>query len=252
MADGTQRRRARDRNPQGLGRRMEQRTSIVPPTIRPLTMNPLRPSGPVRRTCGVIKLPVMLLSPPVGDTTLRDNILGTQGVNDQKTTHSLNVVVQSFWEKRLKTVKPLDYLSGKELSRQELQQQQQQQARQDNDVISLTTPLQQTSAPPTASPIAPPIPSLLSSQQLPGLRIPHSSATLHTSINSHRIPSSTINNNNTPLTGTKLLQVHQLKTLNNSSSSHMVPQCVTDNDVILQEQRVQLLRQQLMAAQSGL
>ena len=253
MADGTQRRRARDRNPQGLSRKVEQRPTIAPPTIRPLTMNPLRPSGPVRRTCGVIKLPVMLLSPPVGDTTLRDNILGQQGVNDQK-THSLNVVVQSFWEKRLKTVNPLDHLSGKEISRRELQQQQ-QQARQDkspNETASITTPLQQTAPPP--------IPSLLSSQQLTGGVSPlHSSQASppHSALNSHRIvPPITSTITNSPLTGTKLLQVHQLKSISNSTTSLSnaahIPQCVTDNDVILQEQRVQLLRQQLMAAQSGL
>lgn len=36
----------------------------IPPLVRPLTNNPLRPSGPTRRTCGVIKLPVTWVSPP--------------------------------------------------------------------------------------------------------------------------------------------------------------------------------------------
>lgn len=38
-----------------------------PPPVRPLTINPLRPSGPIRRTCGVIKLPVTWVPPPCED-----------------------------------------------------------------------------------------------------------------------------------------------------------------------------------------
>ena len=259
MADGTQRRRARDRNPQGFSRKLEQRPQMVPPAVRPLTMNPLRPSGPIRRTCGVIKLPVMLLSPPAGDATLRDSILGQQGVNDQK-SHSLNVVVQSFWERRLKSINPQDHLSGKEVTRKELQQQAAVSRPDPPSTDPSATPLQQS---------ATLIPSLLSSQQLPGGAPPlHSTTPLSSSpqqqpslSSNHML--SVVSTSNSPLTGTKLLQVHQLKALSTSSptpppppppslSSPHIPQCVTDNDVILQEQRVQLLRQQLLAAQSGL
>lgn len=52
--DGSSRRRARDRS----ARRGLEVAKQGPPPIRPLTINPLRPSGPIRRTCGVIKLPV--------------------------------------------------------------------------------------------------------------------------------------------------------------------------------------------------
>ena len=255
MADGTQRRRARDRNPQGYGKKVDQRPQIIPPPVRPLTINPLRPSGPIRRTCGVIKLPVMLLSPPSGDVALRDSILGQQGVVDQK-SHSLNVVVQSLWEKRLQTVNPRDHLTGEEITRQELQQQ---------TVISRPDPAPIDPSAPPQQP-SPPIPSLLSSQQLPGGTSLHSlsrSSSPQTGLNSNRFQS--ISSHSSPLTGTKLLQqVHQLKSLPSSSpspptisapptlSAPHIPQCVTDTDVILQEQRVQLLRQQLMAAQSGL
>ena len=51
--DGSSRRRARDRSTR---RAVEIKQG--PPPVRPLTINPLRPSGPIRRTCGVIKLPV--------------------------------------------------------------------------------------------------------------------------------------------------------------------------------------------------
>lgn len=51
--DGSSRRRARDRSTR---RAVEVKQG--PPPVRPLTINPLRPSGPIRRTCGVIKLPV--------------------------------------------------------------------------------------------------------------------------------------------------------------------------------------------------
>lgn len=265
MADGTQRRRARDRNPQGIGRKIEQRPQLAPPAIRPLSMNPLRPSGPIRRTCGVIKLPVMLLSPPAGDTTLRDSVLGQQGLGDPK-SHSLNVVVQSYWEKRLKTLNPQDHVTGEEISRKGLQQQAQQQqvVLQQNrpDLVPATGDSSTTTPTPHS---ALPIPSLLSSQQLqpvaPSLQTVSPLSTAHSSslITSNRIVQPTLLTNSSPLTGTKLLQVHQLKTVASSNPSQPsltatphIPQCVTDTDVILQEQRVQLLRQQLMAAQSGL
>ena len=253
MADGTQRRRARDRNPQGFTRKLDQRPQIVPPAVRPLTINPLRASGPIRRTCGVIKLPVMLLSPPAGDVTLRDSVLGQQGVADQK-SHSLNVVVQSHWDRRLKSLNPQDHISGKEITRKELQQQAalSKPAPPTND--SLATPLQQ----PASS-----IPSLLNSQSISGvlhLATPISASTQPSSLNSTRAMPVAMTTCTTPLTGTKLLQqAQQLKALTNPSSSSSpslsaphIPQCVTDNDVILQEQRVQLLRQQLLAAQGGL
>lgn len=58
--DGSSRRRARDRT----ARRAVDVSKYAPPPIRPLSINPLRPSGPIRRTCGVIKLPVTWVAPP--------------------------------------------------------------------------------------------------------------------------------------------------------------------------------------------
>lgn len=57
--DGTSRRRARDRSARKaieLGRQ-------VPSPARPLFNDPLGPSGPIRRTCGMIRLPVTALPP---------------------------------------------------------------------------------------------------------------------------------------------------------------------------------------------
>ena len=58
--DGSSRRRARDRT----ARRAVEASKPPPPLVKPLTNNPLRPSGPIRRTCGVIKLPVTWVKPP--------------------------------------------------------------------------------------------------------------------------------------------------------------------------------------------
>lgn len=58
--DGSSRRRARDRST----RRAVEVARQGPPPVRPLSINPLRPSGPIRRTCGVIKLPVTWVPAP--------------------------------------------------------------------------------------------------------------------------------------------------------------------------------------------
>lgn len=243
LGDGT-RRRARDRNPQATTKKLEPH-HLLPQPVRPLSANPLRPSGPVRRTCGVIKLPVMLLSPPVGDVELRDSILGEQGIAEQK-LHTLNVVVQSLWERRLKGVSPHDHASGKEVSRTEPQ------------IPPIAPPSYPTPRPDHTSPLlmsttlsqtTSVLPSLLGSTTL------RSTASQQTSINSNKF--TTAKPTTTPLTGTRLLQIHQQQQSKVSPTpslhSHSsIPLTVTDSDVRLQEQRVLLLRQQLMAAQSSL
>ena len=67
--DGSQRRRARDRSAK---KSIEPVGNKQVPTVRPLTNNPLRPSGPIRRTCGVIKLPVIWVAPPTDDDVKND------------------------------------------------------------------------------------------------------------------------------------------------------------------------------------
>ena len=243
MGDGT-RRRARDRNPQGTVKRFDPR-HIVPQSVRPLSLNPLRPSGPVRRTCGVIKLPIMLLSPPAGNIELRDSILGqisngSGSVGGDSKGHTLNVVVQSLWERRLNTLNPSDHITGKELSRLDPDPIPPPGYGPADGVVSSRIPLLLSSG--GLQPQAPVLPSLLSSVQRP---------------QSHTIGSNKVSNN---LSGTRLLQIHQehqVKSHPNNVPSRItggpvLPVTVTDSDVKLQEQRVLLLRQQLMAAQSSL
>ena len=100
----TQRRRARDRQ---INRKME---SVKPmPVVKPLSVNPLRASGPIRRTCGVIKLPVTWVAPP--DDEVNFNVLTH---SEQKS--QIHVIVQSLWEKRLFGVKPYDHMTGDEIA----------------------------------------------------------------------------------------------------------------------------------------
>lgn len=246
LGDGT-RRRARDRNPQGTVKRFDPR-HIVPQSVRPLSLNPLRPSGPVRRTCGVIKLPIMLLSPPAGNTELRDSVLGqisngSGSVGGDSKGHTLNVVVQSLWERRLNTLNPNDHVTGKELSRLDPDPIPPPGYGSCDGLVSSSSSRIPLLLPSGLQPQTPVLPSLLSSVQRP--------------------QSHTIGNNNKVNSGTRLLQIHQdqqqqqVKPHPNNippriTGGNVLPMTVTDSDVKLQEQRVLLLRQQLMAAQSSL
>jgi hypothetical protein len=103
----TQRRRARDRQ---ISRKME---SVKPiPVVKPLSVNPLRASGPIRRTCGVIKLPVTWVAPPDDDQGTTN--FNTLTPSEQKS--QIHVIVQSLWEKRLFGVKPYDHMTGDEIA----------------------------------------------------------------------------------------------------------------------------------------
>ena len=96
---GGQRRSAKDRPPKKdmhLGRLQE----------RPLSSTPMRPAGPIRRTCGVIKLPVMYypLRPPPSAAQLVTTAADPQVV--------LGSVVQQLWVRRLSSLQPVDSVSG--------------------------------------------------------------------------------------------------------------------------------------------
>ena len=95
---GGQRRNAKDRPPKKdmhFGRSQE----------RPLSSTPMRPAGPIRRTCGVIKLPVMYypLRPPPSVAQL---------VTTADPQVVLGSVVQQLWVRRLSTLQPVDSVSG--------------------------------------------------------------------------------------------------------------------------------------------
>ena len=65
-----------------------------PSEERPFTNHPLRSSGPIRRTCGVIKLPVVWIPPKKDEHPTPPN-----GSGDQDTP--LGAIVQRLWERRL-------------------------------------------------------------------------------------------------------------------------------------------------------
>lgn len=99
---GGQRRNAKDRPPKKdfhLGRLQE----------RPLSSTPMRPAGPIRRTCGVIKLPVMYypLRPPTSTA---------QVVTTADPQVVLGSVVQQLWVRRLSPINPVDSVSGEPIS----------------------------------------------------------------------------------------------------------------------------------------
>lgn len=63
---------------------------------RPLSLHPLRPSGPIRRTCGVIKLPVVWTPAKAEVPTQLQNGGGADGQDTP-----LGAIVQRLWERRL-------------------------------------------------------------------------------------------------------------------------------------------------------
>ena len=132
----TQRRRARDRQ---MKRFEPAKASTL---VRPLSNNPLRPSGPIRRTCGVIKLPVTWVAPPTDDQAKDSLTLPMPG--DLKTQSAIHLIVQSLWEKRLFGVKPYDHVTGDEIA-----------AEKSNGFVEIKpiTPISKPHSPRTVSPI---------------------------------------------------------------------------------------------------
>ena len=134
--DGSQRRRARDRSAK---KNVEQLNKQVP-LVRPLTNNPLRPSGPIRRTCGVIKLPVIWVAPPTDDE-LKNNVMSAplpipahpigqakppeapKPKSPQQATTlvapvgsgAAELIVPHLWENRLDGVNPCSHETGLEI-----------------------------------------------------------------------------------------------------------------------------------------
>lgn len=76
---------------------------------RPLSLHPLRPSGPIRRTCGVIKLPVVWTPAKAEVPTQLQNGGGTDGQDTP-----LGAIVQRLWERRL--VMPVVAVGGYHIS----------------------------------------------------------------------------------------------------------------------------------------
>ena len=85
------------------------------PIVRPLSGIPLRPSGPIRRTCGVIKLPVTWVAPPNNNDLMATTKDSAATVDEAKKEVTLSLIVQSLWERRLFGVKPYDHMTGSEI-----------------------------------------------------------------------------------------------------------------------------------------
>lgn len=280
----TQRRRARDRQ---IGKKMEPVKPI--PVVKPLTVNPLRASGPIRRTCGVIKLPVTWVAPPDDDQG-RTNL---NALPPGEPKSQIHLIVQSLWEKRLFGVKPYDHVTGDEIL-----------GDSSNDKVEIKpiTPISKPNSPRTSSPIPchslSPTPtkppscvtsSAIRQQQssvtsatpslLPSLLQVHqavSPAKIRDQQNSDVTPSiSVIQQTGQPIivpqqvSTTAQSQSHQrlapsqslhhcyspTQFSNGLSSSTKPPVApvapmVTDRELQMQEERVRLLRQQLLAAAS--
>ena len=280
--DGTQRRKARDRNPT--------KTALLSkpmPLIRPLTTNPLRPSGPIRRTCGVIKLPVTWVAPPSNEQ-LRNNLVAGNPA-DPKQQSPINVIVQSLWEKRLFGVKAYDHMTGSEISPKP------QNGMVDSELIKTAalTPIRKAQSPPcvptpqpavTSPPLktpqamltlkqqlsgshtaTPPVPSLLPSSARPAPRLPSGHgqpATSRPAVQGHLaskdlIYLSLIQPQNQQPVGQQQSEPQVRPTnqgvplQNGPSAASGLPLRVTDSELKIQEERVRLLRQQLMAAESS-
>lgn len=267
--DGSQRRRARDRNlcsPGGGGgggghhnhsngggstgnivtRRSDPKPSGT--GARPLSTNPLRPSGPVRRTCGVIKLPVIWVAPPNNEQK-RDEFV----VLDQKREVALHVVVQTHWERRLFGFNPCDHATGSDIATAH---------KLPNGMVEGGT--RKAQAPPAASSSRPPQGSVLSHASAPFLTStsPISSLTsqspgstpplhgvgppLHTGLETTLSTNSTSYNQQQTHPST-----HSLVSNGNSAQTvELSLPLVTESVVRAQEERVRIIRQQLLAAQN--
>jgi len=267
--DGTQRRRARDRT--------AKKVDILKPlaVVRPLTNNPLRPSGPVRRTCGVIKLPVTYVRMPSPseeegkeranspDDSAKDPENPKSNLNSDSVTTvtPVSVAVPALWENRLLGVKACDYETGHDIipppkGTNGTSNDAKPKTGNTNRVPALKSPppltgattvaslltqqLQQSlkAAVSLSSPSGAVIPSLLShtGRVSPSLKNGQSKE-------SHGVLVA-LGNKNTSTIGTgSIVRVENKQVIENLS------RMVTETDLRLQEEKVRHLRQQLLAAE---
>lgn len=207
----TQRRRARDRQ---IGKKME---SVKPmPVVKPLSVNPLRASGPIRRTCGVIKLPVTWVAPPDDDQARTS--LNALPPGEPKS--QIHLIVQSLWENRLFGVKPYDHVTGDEIA-----------ADSTNDKVEIKpiTPIvSKPHSPRTSSPVS----SLSHTPTSGGTSVPMKSPSygLSSTLRQQQTPAI----NTAPLLPT-LLQVHQATAIQGKNREHQTLDVAPPNVSVIQQ-----------------
>ncbi len=283
--DGTQRRRARDRT----AKKVDMLRSM--PLIRPLTNNPLRPSGPIRRTCGVIKLPVIHVRVPSPSTEDGKDIANSpdscakEGLPDTPKssplspipiTTSSGVVVPALWENRLLGVKACDYETGDDIippPKVTTQNGTSNNPKLSESPLNLLTTTAGTNLSrlsslksPLSSPGGNLSASLLAQQLQQSLKqaVGLSSMSVIPSLlqrSTGRLSPSLGNLKNGQSTKDNVLITLNKNTVSKSSSGAVriegkkmienLSRMVTDSDLRLQEEKVRHLRQQLMAAEQN-
>ncbi|KAL5481983.1 hypothetical protein EMCRGX_G022261 [Ephydatia muelleri] len=271
--DGTQRRRARDRNlgsPGGgggggggagghhshsnggtssAGNIVTRRSDHKPSSgSKPLSTNPLRPSGPVRRTCGVIKLPVIWVAPP-NNEQVRDECV----ILDQKRDVAVHVVVQTHWERRLGGFKPCDHATGSDIAFHRVPNGTVDGSATKKPAASQQTPAASASSKTQSSVLSHlPTPFLTSASPVSSLASQSPRSTNAPAGPPVHSGTDTLSANG-PSASQQQTHSSTHSLVSNGSSAQTVElslPLVTESVVRAQEERVRLIRQQLLAAQS--
>lgn len=272
--DGTQRRRARDRSAKKLD------ILRAVPLVRPLSNNPLRPSGPIRRTCGVIKLPVVHVrdpSPPEVDgqdivANIPESSAKESGVPETPKlnplspipiTTSSEVVVPALWENRLLGVKACDYETGDDIILPALSTEETTKPSESTiKLLTTSAGTNQSRVPGVKSPLSSPVGGALSASLLAQQLQASLKQAVGLSGGSSVIPSllqrttalkngQSKDNALSGLNKKKAVTAGSLGRVEGKKMIENLSRMVTDNDLRLQEEKVRHLRQQLLAAEKN-
>lgn len=253
------------------------------PLVRPLSNNPLRPSGPVRRTCGVIKLPVVYVRDPspseedgqecianVPESSAKEGgVPETSKLNPIASpvpiTTSSGVVVPTLWENRLLGVKACDYETGNDIVLPAKSQNGTNSSSSESTVKLLTTSAGTNQSRvsgklPFSSPVGVLSASLLAQQLQASLKqavgFGGGSSVIPSLLQRTTALTSALKNGQSK-DNTTLIAMHKSRTMTTASTLggakmiEKISRMVTDNDLRLQEEKVRHLRQQLLAAEQN-
>ncbi len=245
------------------------------PPVRPLSNNPLRPSGPVRRTCGVIKLPVVhVRDPSPSEVDGQDSVANIPELSAKEDTPKLNplsplaittssgVVVPALWENRLLGVKACDYETGNDIILPAKSQTETKPSEATLKLLTTSASTNQNRVPSMKSPLSSPVGGVLSASLLAQQLQASLKQAVGLSGNSSVIPSllqrnTTLKNGQSKdnalitLNKNKSSTAPSLGRIENKKMIENLSRMVTDNDLRLQEEKVRHLRQQLLAAEQN-